>query len=182
MKTIRKKVAPEVKAQWNEVQRDKTNVFRISRETANIVDDALKSICGRLNLKYRAVFDAVHLMVWHLTDGGVNLLTPSELKARILAVEPFDPKNELLKGVALKRVTLQNHVHDGYRLLAKPFYDEFCVKEKCELYAYEIPDYLFRVAVKYIEQLSDDEMRPFFELKTKHHLFNLAEVNFKNEG
>ena len=81
-------------------------------------------------------------MVWHLTDGGVNLLTPSELKARILAIKPFDPKNELLKGVALKRVTLQNHTYDGYRLLAKPFYDEFCVKEKRELYAYEIPDYL----------------------------------------
>lgn len=182
MKTIRKKVAPEVKAQWNEVQRDKTNVFRISRETANIADDMLKSICGRLNLKYRAVFDVVHLMVWHLNIGRNEPLTPNEVKKRILAVEPFEPKGALLKGVELKRVTLQNYAYDGYRLLAKPFYDEFCAKEKRELYAYEIPDYLFRVGVKYAEQLSDDEMRPFFELKTKHHLFNLAEVNFKNEG
>ena len=159
----------------------KTEVFRISRKTADQAIAELNQVTESIGKKYRCVFDIVHLMLWHLakkSDDGK--ITVNEVQQKCLSLLELKDYGIALTSIKqFKRVTVQSDVYIAFRAIAEPLYKYWCNKLGLLLYAYEIPDYIFQVSMLYAKTIPESDLIEFFDKRMENHKFLLSSDDIK---
>lgn len=176
IKTLRKKVTKEQKRRHDQTYLSKTSVFRVSREMADL---AMQFITEN-GLRTKNIVDIVHLMVWHLSDNGKKTISPNVLTLLLTPQEPFKPSEKTLIGNELKRVNVRHHVKDAIDLMCAALYNTIrSLHPNVSLRAYEVPDYILKLAINYCSQLSQKDKDAYSALKAEDRLFSLSVHYFK---
>jgi hypothetical protein len=176
IKTLRKKVTKEQKRRHDQTYLSKISVFRVSREMADL---AMQFITEN-GLRTKNIVDIVHLMVWHLSDNGKKTISPNVLTLLPTPQEPFKPSEKTLVGTELKRVNVRHHVKDAIDLMCAALCNTIrSLHPNVSLRAYEVPDYILKLAINYYSQLSQKDKDAYSALKAEDRLFSLSVHYFK---
>ena len=168
IKTLRKKVTKEQKRRHDQTYLSKISVFRVSREMADL---AMQFITEN-GLRTKNIVDIVHLMVWHLSDNGKKTISPNVLTLLPTPQEPFKPSEKTLVGTELKRVNVRHHVKDAIDLMCAALCNTIrSLHPNVSLRAYEVPDYILKLAINYYSQLSQKDKDAYSALKAEDRLF-----------
>lgn len=178
IKTLRKKVTKEQKRRHDQTYLSKTSVFRVSREMADL---AMQFITEN-SLRTKNIVDIVHLMVWHLSDNSKKTISPNVLTLLPTPQEPFKPSEKTLVGNELKRVNVRHHVKDAMDLMCAALCNTIrSLHPNVSLRAYEVPDYILKLAINYCSQLSQKDKDAYSALKAEDRLFSLSVHYFKTD-
>lgn len=176
IKTLRKKVTKEQKRRHDQTYLSKTSVFRVSLEMADL---AMQFITEN-GIRTKNIVDIVHLMVWHLSDNGKKAIDPNVLTLLPTPQEPFKPSEKTLVGNELKRVNVRHHVKDAIDLMCAALCNTIrSLHPNVSLRAYEVPDYILKLAINYCSQLSQKDKDVYSALKAEDRLFSLSVHYFK---
>lgn len=179
IKTLRKRITKEQKRRHDQTYLSKTSVFRVSRETA----DLAMQFITESGLRTKNIVDIVHLMVWHLSDYGKKTIDPNVLTLLPTPQEPFKPSEKTLIGNELKRVNVRHHVKDAIDLMCAALFNSIrSLYPNVSLRAYEVPDYIIKLAVNYGYQLSQEDKDAYSALKAEDRLFSLSVHYFKTDN